>query len=72
MTGEYDGFVFDDNPKTPFKLWAPYDGTIEAEQVKCEKCGLVFFHGTNQTSYSDTCPECGFSKMKKQRESGHN
>jgi ribosomal protein L37E len=40
--------------------------------VKCEKCGLVFFHGTNQTSYADTCPKCGFSKMKKQRESGRN
>ena len=40
--------------------------------VKCEKCSLVFFHGTNQTSFADTCPECGFSKMKEQRRPGHN
>jgi len=38
--------------------------------VKCLKCGLVFFHGTNRTSFADTCPECGFSKMKEQRGSG--
>jgi len=39
--------------------------------VKCEKCGLIFFHGTNQTSFADTCPGCGFSKMKERRRSGH-
>ena len=40
--------------------------------VKCEKCGLIFFHGTNQTSFADTCPECGFSTRGEQRRSGHN
>jgi len=38
--------------------------------VKCEKCGQIFFHGTNQTSFADTCPKCGFSKMAEQRRSG--
>ena len=38
--------------------------------VKCEKCGLVFFHGTVHGDFADTCPECGFSKMEEQRRSG--
>ncbi|MBL7185171.1 MAG: hypothetical protein ISS70_02510 [Phycisphaerae bacterium] len=39
--------------------------------VKCEKCGLIFFHGTVHGNFADTCPECGFSKMEEQRKSGH-
>ena len=39
--------------------------------VKCEKCGLIFFHGTVRGNFADTCPECGFSKMEEQRKSGH-
>ena len=38
--------------------------------VKCEKCELLFFHGTVRGGYADTCPKCGFSKMKEQRTSG--
>lgn len=39
--------------------------------VKCEKCGLIFFHGTVRGNFADTCPECGFSRMEEQRKPGH-
>lgn len=38
--------------------------------VKCEKCGLLFFHGTVRGGFADTCPKCNFSRMKEQRTSG--
>jgi len=36
--------------------------------VKCEKCEHVFFKGAAGADFSDTCPECDYSKRKDTRE----
>ena len=36
--------------------------------IKCEECGEVFYEGVVPNTYSDTCPKCKFSKIKKARE----
>lgn len=35
--------------------------------VRCEKCDEVFFYGTVQGTYRDTCPNCGFSREEQNR-----
>jgi len=35
--------------------------------VKCPKCGKVFFYGSVQSEYKDTCPDCGYSQEKEDR-----
>ncbi|MHC4636786.1 MAG: hypothetical protein ACYTBP_11055 [Planctomycetota bacterium] len=36
--------------------------------IKCEECGEMFYEGAVPNTYSDTCPKCKFSKIKKDRE----
>ena len=36
---------------------------------KCEKCGTIFCSGSVQYAASDTCPECGFSKVEEMAKS---
>ncbi|MHC4362276.1 MAG: hypothetical protein ACYSTZ_05570 [Planctomycetota bacterium] len=39
------------------------------EAVKCEKCELVFeIYSSVTRSFRDRCPECGYSKIEKDRE----
>ena len=74
---EKDYWEYIEEHRNPMSLSVPPLTCKDCEKksifraVRCEKCGLVFFHGTNQTSFADTCPECGFSKMKEQRRSGY-
>jgi thiol-disulfide isomerase/thioredoxin len=36
--------------------------------IKCDQCGEMFYEGTVPNTYSDTCPKCKYSKIKKDRE----
>ena len=73
---EKDYWEYIEKHRNPMSLSVPPLTCKDCEKrsifraVKCGKCGIVFFHGTNKTSFADTYPECGFSKMKEQRRSG--
>jgi hypothetical protein len=73
---EKDYWEYIEEHRNPMSLSVPPLTCKDCEKtsifraIKCEKCGLVFFYGTNQTSFADTCPDCGFSKRKEQRTPG--
>jgi len=39
--------------------------------IKCEKCDHVFFPDAAGADFSDTCPECGYSKIEEDRKKAH-
>ena len=71
-----DYWEYVEKHRNPMSLSAPALTCRDCENrsafraVECEKCGLIFFHGTIHGGFADTCPNCGFSRMKEQRTSG--
>jgi len=55
----------------PVAIKCPECGKVTAfKATKCEKCGHIFIPGRNTADgeYADTCPECGYSRIKEIRE----
>ena len=41
--------------------------------IKCDQCGEIYIPDRSvRTSYPDTCPECGYSAIKEQKEGAGN
>lgn len=65
---EYISEHVDRSTNTAYGLCPKCNQQTALEAIRCEKCGEVFFYGTVTGTYRDTCPKCGFSKTKAQRD----